>query len=436
MPEKSGRPALQIPEDPQLPQLAAALDVRKMSSLLPLPPGSDVSKCRVAYIRYKPGTNCLVLYQIQEGDQSPVWAYAKILSQELRPLRSGRRQYFHYHPDLRMIIAAFPDDLKMPALRLAHSRSERQRVLTRLIASKKRGAFQPYWGDWTPIRYKPERRCVLQGSYADPREPERTPRSFYARFYAGQEAARTAAWHRHLAHLCGTVKVPRLLGYSARHKVLLVDRVKGRPLHDFLERDKTEQAWAMGQAAQALARWHRLPPPASASPLPPLEGGLRAAAQSVAILLPEAATLSLELCRKLIRDASPPARDPVLLHGDFYYDQLTLRRSGVTALLDLDELALGQPNHDVATFCSHLLALAVQGKMTRDDAAQAAGVFIETYQRAADRPIPEESLRLDFSAALLRLAPLPFRMFVEDWRSQTMSLLQLAVNAAGGARCF
>lgn len=432
MPETSG--VLDIPADPRLPQLALALDVQRIGPLLPLPQGCH--RPQVAYIRYKPGTNCLVLYQAQGRDGLPIWAYAKILppGHMLEPL--GKPRNFRYDADLQMILAAFPDDLKMPALRLAHSESDGQRVLTRLIPAKNRVAFQPYWSNWTPIRYKPERRCVLQGKYDDPRQPEGSPRSCYARFYAGPEAARTVAWHRQLAHLTGAVRVPKLIGYSPGHRVLLVDRVRGRPLLDYLGKEGGEQTWAIEQTAQALARWHTLTPPDSARPLPSIEGGLRASARAVAALVPEAAPFCFDLCQRLIRDGSHSADDPTLLHGDFYYDQVMLRRSGIVGFIDLDELALGQPVHDVANFCSHLLALALRDGVALKSRSQTLRCFIEEYERAAGRLMSEASLRLEVSSALLRLAPMPFRRFDPDWRAQTISLLHLAERVAGGAACF
>jgi aminoglycoside phosphotransferase (APT) family kinase protein len=436
MPETSGVPTLDIPADPRLSQLALALDVQRMGPLLPLPEGVLRPAWQVEYIRYKPETNCLVLYQASGEDGFPLWAYAKVLPAGSPIQPPGSRGNFHYHPDLGMILAAFPNDLEMPALRMAHNGTDGQRILSRLIASKNRAAFQPHWGNWAPIRYKPERRCVLQGKYDDPREPQGITRSCYARFYAGPEAARTAAWHRHLAHLSGTVRVPRLLGYSPRHRVLLVDRVRGRPLRDFLGGEGPERAWAIESAALALARWHRLPPPPSAPPLPPDQQGIRAAANAVATLLPEAASMSFAVCERLTRENRPSVGDPVLLHGDFYYDQVLLRRSGVTGFLDLDELGLGQPVHDVACFCSQLFALAVQGGLAQECAVRTIDRFVETYQRAAQSPVPEALLRLELSSALLKLAPMPFRRFDRAWRLQTLSLLRLAEAVAGGAVCF
>ena len=49
------------PQDPRLPRLAMALDVSRMMPLLPFPDSVLKKDAKVCYVRYKPGTNCIVL---------------------------------------------------------------------------------------------------------------------------------------------------------------------------------------------------------------------------------------------------------------------------------------------------------------------------------------------------------------------------------------
>jgi hypothetical protein len=424
-----------IPEDPNLPQLAAALQVRVIAPLLELPP-DKAPVCRVAYIRYKPGTNCLVLYEARQPDGWPFWAYAKILAEHAENPKAGRHPLSRYVDELGMCLCRFPYDLEMPSLSLASTGPEAQRVLARLVPFRKRHLFRPYWSGWVPIRYKPERRCVLQGRHEEPGEPGNT-RDHYARFYSGAEASRTAGWHRYLGELEGKwLRTPRLLGYSERHKVVLVDRVNGKPLRRFLEGACPDLLGAMELSARALADWHTIPPPPLAPPLPDPIEELTAAVRTVSTLLPEASSLVSELSDQLGRTAPRTASPHVLLHGDFYYDQVLLRSGGRVRFLDLDEIRIGHPAHDVASFCAHLQGLSIRGGMTGKACAEATERFVETYQGNAPHPVPEELLQWHLSMALLRLAPAPFRRFDFDWDHQMHALLQSALSAAGATKCF
>jgi aminoglycoside phosphotransferase (APT) family kinase protein len=422
-----------IPDDPELPQLASALQLKVMNPLLPI--SSTASPYRVAYIRYKPGTNCIVLYEARQPNGLPSWAYAKIVPGHPGMTKTGKHSSCRHVVDPGLYLSSFPCDLEMPSLDLAMRLPEGQRVLTRLVASSRRHLFQPYWTSWRPIRYKPERRCVLQGRYDEAAEPG-TSREFYARFYSGAEATRTAGWHRYLRQLDRkSLGTPRLLGYSERHKVVLVDRVRGEPLRSFLEGHPSKLSAAIELSARALADWHRLPPPPQAPPLPDPRDELAASVRTVSALIPECSPLVRELSRMLVRAAPRSPSPQALLHGDFYYDQVLLRKSGRVGFLDLDELALGHPAHDLANFCAHLHALAIKGAMTEHTCVEATERFVETYQGYAKEPVPQALLQWNLSMALLRLAPAPFRRFDFNWDHQTTALLQRAMSAAGAAKC-
>ena len=70
--------------------------------------------------------------------------------------------------------------------------------------------------------------------------------------------------------------------------------------------------------------------------------------------------------RRLL-DASDRSAIPVVVHGDLHFGQIFLGPDGITGVIDVDTLALGDPAEDPAAFLSHAIASAL---LTRSDASE------------------------------------------------------------------
>ena len=423
-----------VPEDPALPQLALALDSRRMTPLLEELHGKGAAASwRVRYVRYKPVTNCIVLYEAITAAETPVWAYAKLFAQDRAPRPSDEHRLSTYLPELRMALSAFPRDLQMPALRLAMAPEGSSRILRRVVPKFERDRFRSHWGAWEPLRYKPERRCVMKGSHLT---AGGDVARHYARFYAGPEGAATANWHRHFSSLdrdaAAEVRTPALIGYSEEFRVLLIEELSGRPLRLFFDGTGGPCEDAIARTAKALTAWHRLPAPAGLPGTPPVAEQADISARAIAALLPEAAQLCVELAQALARTAPPAVEQPSLLHGDFYYDQVLIRDGEVAGVLDLDELCAGDPLHDVAVFCAHLRELEVR-EISAGRAEWISSLFTSAYEAATGGGLSRRGLAWRLGAALLTLATSSFRRFDQDWPRQVHNLLQQAAAAVDTA---
>ena len=152
---------------------------------------------------------------------------------------------------------------------------------------------------------------------------------------------------------------------------------------------------------------------------------MREHAQTLEMLLPEWAACPSELADALV--ASAPAPGPAcLLHGDFYYDQVLIRKKRSAHFLDLDNLAVGDPIIDVASFCAQLLLLAARGKLDEQRAEWICQRFIEGYESASGTRIANRKLDWHVSALLLRLSIWPFRLFEENWPERVHSVVNEA----------
>jgi len=416
------RPA--TPDDAALPHLEILLDAERLGDLLGL-----ATPLRITYVRYKPGWSCLARYETIES--RPHTGYAKVFSQA--PHDSAKRSPgWEYHPDLHIGVARFPFDRKIPALSLAFDRDRGEAALEAFIDESKRDRYRADWGQLDVLRYKPERRCVLAGSYRRPGEP--AARRFFARFYASGEGEFSAQWywdlHRACRELGGGVDVPRPLGKRAKHRLLILKDSGGESLENRLSADSAGEA--VSAAAQALAKFHRLPAPAN-TPLAETGLAARRSVEAIEGLLGNGAGGAAALANRL--SETPPATVQTLVHGDFYHDQVTLRPDGRVHLLDVDELAIGNPIADVANFCAHLDVLALNAEILPERARVLQAAFLGSYEAEAAIKLGKESFPRLHAEALLTLAVKPFREFQSNWPDRMEQILDRAWRAWSEPLC-
>ncbi|HEY3238878.1 MAG TPA: phosphotransferase, partial [Acidimicrobiia bacterium] len=144
---------------------------------------------------------------------------------------------------------------------------------------------------------------------------------------------------------------------------LVVAPVDGRPLRDLLlAGDTLPSPTRLARLSEDLAGMIRpsLRRPLAASPAATRVTVVSEAAGLTGHLLPSLRPTLDEVLAAVAHaiDSDPPDRHPV--HGDLYEAQLLVGDDGTLGLLDLDDLGLGDPLLDAATFSAHLVALALQ----------------------------------------------------------------------------
>ena len=383
--------------------------------------------CRIRYIRYKPRTNCVVLYQLGRGGHQG-WVYAKLLAHDRVPRTSDEGLLSKYYPELRIAVSVFPRDLQMPGLRLANLPNQAPALLKGAVARSKQQRFHRHWGSWVPVRYKPERRCVMRGLYEKHNRFTDTTRirDSYARFYASPRAERLAGWYQYFEGLGkARIRTPGFIGYSRKNQLLLLKKLSGSPLRSFFDGPTFELGQAIEAASNSLAAWHRLPPPSDVGVAADVAGQLREHARALEMLVPKWPVGPTELAKALVADGPGPG-PACLLHGDFYYDQVLIRRNRSARFLDLDNLAVGDPIVDVASFCAQLRLLAARGKLDEERAGWISQRFVEGYEAASGTRVTGRKLNWHVSAQLLKLSIWPFRLFEENWPERVRHLVKEA----------
>lgn len=267
---------------------------------------------------------------------------------------------------LRVALWAWPHDPRLPGLARVDAVL---RGLGREAPLKVRG-------------YRPGRRAVLQvgDTYVKVVRP----------------SAVQALVERHAA-LAGHLPVPEVL-HATDDGVVVIPTLPGRP-------------WQPGPGgyAQLSALLDALPAVDR-----PARGHLERVGHFTSVLRLTVPEVPVDLA---FPEPGESPREPV--HGDLHEGQILMGDSGITGLLDVDTVGLGDRADDWATLLAHL---AVRG---RDD---------HGLRDEIERRIPRAHLRPRVAAALLGLATGPYRVQQRDAVRHTAAIVGLAARWADEAR--
>lgn len=401
-----------LARDRALPGLGLVLSPAELlAALKDALPEHTLGDPRLAYLRYKPRTNCLAAYALLL-DGAPTFIHATAhradAPEKLRNAREKRRGESPLAPLVlppRVTVRAFPTDRKLRALRCVADAPARRRLLREALPE-----HPELWGAGLEVlRYKPERRLVARLRAAG-------GGSALLKLYHKGDFGRAQAGAEAFAR--GTLPSAPLLGVHPEGRVLIWRWLDGRPGDTLLE--NPEQAAALGRALAAL---HAQPAETALPVTRADEGGpLRAAAESVAYLLPELGARARALAASLAAQlrAAPPLRRTV--HGDFSLDQVVVREGGV-AIIDADTAALGDPAWDFGTLSAQLERAVIRGDLAAADVRAVCEPLAAGY---ADRARLPERTALYTAAGLLRLAPHAFRTRKPAWPDETRALIARA----------
>ncbi len=444
-----------LPADPRLPALEAVFDGPRVAALLArhlaawAEGAGDPGGFRAAYVRYKPGTRCLVRFEgppagshdffvvvYSAGMAERVAArpsLARLAARAARHHPAGPAARTAWLPELGAVAQVFPVDRHLPGL----VRATAPRPMRRVLGAHVRAV--------DVLRHKPARKALVRYAL----DGDAPAGEVYGKLYAAGSGAHAVAAARHLSARGVPTPAPlETAGAGTAPGLVLHPAAPGDPLRQ-IGRGTPAYLRRLPAAADALARLHRAggdaargrDPALAALGLPRLDP-LRAAVAAggaVAAIAPDLAGRVAALTARLARgwdDAAPGAVG--LVHGDFYDDQVLVDGAppaehrhgacGSATVIDLDELGWGDAAIDVASFAAHVSAWpAVDGR-----AAEAARAAWLDLWPVADGGAEAARLRLE-AAALLGVALAPFRALWPDWPRAVERRLALAEARCGEA---
>ena len=417
-----------VRRDRALPGLATLLDPDKfLASMRSAFPDAEIEHVRPIYLRYKPFVNCLVHYQAGiAGKTVPVHAktFGVDVSAKLQKPRGKAQSTLGAGcvalEDINALFYVFPNDNNLPALGMLADTASREHLLRRALKD------QPQLWDSTlhALRYKPERRYVARLETAEGTQA-------VLKFYAKAEFQPAFAAARRLASK-GPLQIAPLCGKSNRKRILAFKWLPGVGLADLVERSDATQA-CLSRIGGALAAFHKQ----KANGLKVARGRaselalLRSQATVIGQLCPHFAARAVRVAERIAGQLVNVPTEHCPVHGDFNDKQILLTDDSV-AILDLDEVALGDRAYDLGLFISHLERYSLDGHLKPRVADRLAEAFVESYGAASGRTLPAH---IDLYAAfgLVQLAVEPFRTFDPQWPDKIEAMLARAEAVLGWA---
>jgi aminoglycoside phosphotransferase (APT) family kinase protein len=419
-----------VRRDPRLVGLGTLLDPEAfVAALMRAAPGVELGPAEISYIRYKPGTNCLVGYRLEvEGEVVDAHARA-FLPADRAPFRkttargttpgAGGQGRIVLEP-LMITAWVFPNDDDLRVIARLY-RPEARTVLLRKIAPGDPGLWE---GSIEHLAYKPQRRYVarLRG-----RGVAGAVLKCYTKGGYRDAAARSNGFTS-----VGAVQVARRLGGSDRHRVLVYGWLDGTLLSDLMVQRPPARS-ATASVGAALAELHAQEP-IGLSTLERREEVevLVAAAEAVGVVCPRLAARAAVLASRLAEHLCSEPIPGRPIHGDFYARQVLLAEPAV-AVLDFDRAARGDPATDLGNFCAHLERDALSGRLAMEQVGPAQEALLSGYAENATRP-RQAHLAACTAAGLLRLAPEPFRRHEPEWPELMEAILERAERILAPAR--
>lgn len=412
-----------VQRDTELPGLALLLDTDRLRERLRhVWPRMRIEQIVCTYLRYKPGINCLAGYvaRTQAGDV-PIYAKARTRQghsqghRESRPTPRSQATGALVLDDDFVTLRRFPDDRKLRGLARLLSPAQRTSFLRKLVpeASEFR-ATAPL-----TLRYKPERRYVAQLSGpAGPRALIKLYDQFaFTNAQRGSRAFRTREF----------LVVAQRLGRSRRHCAIVSEWLAGDGLEGVLASPdfKPDQVRDVGSAlaelhGQACAELERITPECQAVQTLTAAG---AVAHLCPDLAPRVRDLALRVAAELLEN--PAGSTPI--HGDFSADQVLLGTDGI-GIIDLDRAGQGDPAADFGSCIARLESQSLASALPRGIVGVVAEHLVDGYCRQT-RGSPPPGIDLHRAAALLRLAPHPFRERQAHWDERIEGIVVAAERA-------
>ena len=415
-----------VRRDRALPGLATLLDPDAFAAALapalaPHLPRTRPVTASSSYIRYKPGTNCLVSYRLQTPD-TQVMVHAKAHGPDAEdklakarekpgtPSLFGAGRVVLEEEDI--VVSFFPNDAKLKSLPRIADTGSRRELLGEILPDSPElwdGALQT-------LRYKPERRYVAR--LIDGGRPRVTLKTYT------QEGYRAAETNAQAFVPGGALRLARRLGSCPRHNTVAFEWRQGLSLKTALAEPESAEG-AVRTAGAALAGLHAQEGRGLEYPGREEEvDALIELHREMEFICPALSRRMGELVEHLTLRLSlqPSERRPI--HGDFYDEQVLLSGEEAT-ILDLDRAALGDPAADLGLFAAHLERDALRGELRGDQVEPLKAALLEGYRDAGGQASGSR-VSLYTIVGLLKLSPEPFRRRDTYWPEGIRAILERA----------
>ena len=442
----------EIVHDPLIPELRELLGSTNLLSTLGSMMRSSIEEsqvvledAKIVYCRHSPRSSCLILFSIcvlktVDGSRENHLLSLKLMSQdEMRSqLRRARKNQFGnvFSPksiavdyEKRFFAFIFPIDSKLRKLPRLFSRSRLQSAIDEIDFNQEwRIASQGKEFRHIDIfSYKPERSCL--GAVTLKRTDNQSKkRKVFLRHYRQDKGAAVYQGMMHIwnsgERKSGKISFAQPLLYNPEEKLLVQSAVDGIPLSQLKDsRDFDDHLQNVGQAIGVL---HGMEGEVLRSRS--VENAL--ARQKLLFDTPATNMMFLKehgghvLAELENRIELVSQQRPNIIHGDFSIGQVMVDGANVS-LIDFDQICMGDPYDDLATFLSRLKSTFMQiGSVEKIQSARLS--FLQGYEATQDHSLNFQALAWHEALGNVKIAVSAALYFRPGWKKRAARSLALA----------
>lgn len=362
-------------------------------------------------IRYKPGRSCLVSFRAEQNGlplSFAVKCFGHSATKKWERLRRhiekrrGSGEPPIIHPSMSVIAFRRHDDPQLRSLRRLAYRHGERKLLRELLPDS-----PDLWSARiTELRYNPERRFV--GKLTAKHGPVGVLKCYSKPRF---DTVMRAGDHHSL----------QTLGASTQLQTIVWPWVEGHTLGELL-RSGTATEMDIERTALALARLHAEPSTLHRTTTPHEQlNRIRALAHNLNHLVPALSARVCSLLPVIERQLTSQPDLTSMIHGDFHADQVVQSDDHAT-LIDFDNLSIGCPHSDVASWIAHLEWFAVAGELEPTSVHRCIKTFVSAYRESPIVTSPVE-ITPHLSIARLLLIDRPFRLRLPNWPQIMLHLI-------------
>jgi len=411
--------------------LSTLLDTRSfVKSIQPFFPEKILEKITLKYIRYKPGMNCLTLYELKvNGKKHEMYAKAfgrdnkiKIQKYKKRTTINGTIGFGRiFLEDKGIMVGLFPNDNKINSLKLLDNGKNQEELFRKLFPHRK----ELWKGNVKTLQYKPEKRY---GGVIKTKSGSQATIKFYDKvgFLKAKNNARTFKSKKNL-------RISQCIGHSNKQMILGFEWINGKDLGELLLENPKFTKKAVANTGKALAKLHSR----KIKNLDKLNSDdelLNFSRQEDLInhICPHLKNQFRELGKHLrsFLYSSMSVSSPI--HSDFNPSQVIVDTDRNVTLLDFDRAGLGDPRLDLGSFIASLYYLLLFGKISTYRFQKLKDTFLNNYHGKIGQTYPD--LEMFIAAGLLKMSNKPFRTNQSNWVIQTEQILNMIKKIMGQNR--
>jgi len=400
--------------------LSTLLDPESFVKILqPFFPEKILENMILSYIRYKPGMNCLTLYELKvNGKKHEIYAKAfgrdnkiKIQKYKKRTTINGTIGFGRiFLEDKGIMVGLFPNDNKINSLKFLDNGKNQEDIFRKLFPHRK----ELWKGKVQTLQYKPEKRY---GGVITTKSGSQATIKFYDKV-GFLKAKKNALIFKSKKNL----RISQCLGHSNKGMILGFEWINGKDLGKLLLENPKFAKKAVANTGKALAKLH-------SRKIANLDNfnsdywfqNFSRQEDLIKHICPHLENQFRKLGKHLrsFLYSSMSVSNPI--HSDFNPSQVIVDVDGNVTLLDFDRAGLGDPRLDLGSFIASLYYLLLFGKISKYRFQKLKDKFLNNYHGKIGQTFPD--LEMFIAAGLLKIANHPFRMNQPNWVIQTEQIL-------------